>query len=87
MGNHVVTLRRYVEQQHAEGQHMTKKSIRIIFFCLIAGIFLLFLKMPAIFQTKNLIEFPVIFIVLIIVALFALWFVSLKKKDDDQGFL
>ena len=63
-----------------------KKKLKFLFIAVIACLLIIFAKM-SVFQTKNLIDIPLLFILLIVALIFFVWFNYLGKKDKDEGFM
>ena len=63
-----------------------KRRLKFLFITVIVCILVLFVKV-SVFQTRNIIDIPLLFLFGIIALLVFMWFDYLKKKDDDRGFM
>ncbi len=63
-----------------------KRKLRFILIAVVVCLLILFTKM-SVFQTRNLIDIPLLFILVIVALIFFVWFNYLGKKDKDEGFM
>ena len=73
------------QKQERERSAM-KRKLKFLFIAVIVCILVLFVKV-SVFQTRNIIDIPLLFLFGIIALLVFMWFDYLKKKDDDRGFM
>ncbi|MBU1862971.1 MAG: hypothetical protein KKH94_04815 [Candidatus Omnitrophica bacterium] len=61
---------------------------KVKFLCITVSVVILVIcTQTFVFQTRNLVDIPVLFLLAIVGVLFVMWFRGLKKKDKDKGMM